>query len=81
MGFGHATKSFRVCFALASLKVQLVDFFPQRNFGIGICIFLEFSLFLFRLVDTSRLAILAVRPRGLPLANLLDIIKAESTYS
>ena len=67
-GFSHGIRSrdqiLQGLFCTGVLKVQLVDFLPQRNFGIGICIFLEFSLFLFRLVDTSRLAILAVRSMG-----------------
>ena len=81
MGFVHATKSFRVCFALASfLKVQLVDFLPQSNSGIGICIFLEFSLLLFRLVQCFKTGDFGGPADGLLLANLLVIIKAESTY-
>ena len=62
------------------LKVQLVDFLPQRNFGVGICIFLEFSLLLFRLVQCFKTGDFGGPAEGLLLANLLVIIKAESTY-
>ena len=62
------------------LKVQPVDFLPQGNFGIGICIFLEFSLLLFRLVQCFKTGDFGGPGDGLLLANLLVIIKAESTY-
>ena len=62
------------------LKVQLVDFLPQSNFGIGFCIFLEFSLLLFRLVQCFKTGDFGGPGDGLLLANLLVIIKAESTY-
>jgi len=54
-GFSHGIRScdqiLRGLFCTSVLKVQLVDLLPQRNFGIGICIFLEFSLLLFRFVQ------------------------------
>ena len=68
-------------FCTGVLKVQLVGFLPQRNFGIGICIFLEFSLLLFRLAQCSKTGDFGGPAEGLLLANLLVIIKAESTYS
>ena len=53
-GFSHGIRSrdqiLQGLFCTGVLKVQLVYFLPQRNFGIGICIFLEFRLLLFRLV-------------------------------
>ncbi len=67
-------------FCTGVLKVQLVDFLPQSNSGIGICIFLEFSLLLFRLVQCFKTGDFGGLGDGLLLANLLLIIKAESTY-
>ena len=83
-GFSHGIRSqdqiLQGLFCTGILKVQLVDFFPQRNFGIGICIFLEFSLLIFRLVQCFKTGDFGGPGDGLLLANLLVIIKAESTY-
>ena len=83
-GFSHGIRSrdqiLQGLFCTGVLKVQLVDFLPQRNFGIGICIFLEFSLLLFRLVQCFKTGDFGGPADGLLLANLLVIIKAESTY-
>ena len=84
-GFSHRIRScdqiLQGLFCTGVLKVQLVGFLPQRNFGIGICIFLEFSLLLFRLAQCSKTGDFGGPAEGLLLANLLVIIKAESTYS
>ena len=83
-GFSHGIRSrdqiLQGLFCTGVLKVQLVDFLPQRNFGIGICIFLEFSLLIFRLVQCFKNGDFGGPGDGLLLANLLVIIKAESTY-
>ena len=83
-GFSHGIRShdqiLQVFFCTGILKVQLADFLPQSNFGIGICIFLEFSLLLFRLVQCFKTGDFGGPGDGLLLANLLVIIKAESTY-
>ena len=83
-GFSHRIRSrdqiLQGLFCTGVLKVQLVYFLPQRNFGIGICIFLEFSLLLFRLVRYFKTGDFGGPADGLLLASLLFIIKAESTY-
>ena len=83
-GFSYGIRSreqiLQGLFCTGVLKVQLVYFLPQRNFGIGICIFLEFSLLLFRLVRYFKTGDFGGHADGLLLANLLVIIKAESTY-
>ena len=83
-GFSHGIRSrdqnYQGLFCTGVLKVQLVDFPPKHNFGIGICIFLEFSLLLFRLVQCFKTGDFGGPGDGLLLANLLVIIKAESTY-
>ena len=83
-GFSHGIRSqdqiLQGLFCTGILKVQPVDFLPQRNFGIGIRIFLEFSLFLFRLVRYFKTGDFGGTGDGLLLANLLVIIKEESTY-
>ena len=83
-GFSHGIRSrdqiLQGLFCTDVLKVQLVDFLSQGNFGIGICLFLEFSLLLFRLVQCFKTSDFGVPVDGLLLDNLLVIIKAESTY-
>ena len=83
-GFSHGIRTrdqiLQGLFCTGVLKVQLVDFLPQSNSGIGICIFLEFSLLLFRLVQCFKPGDFGGLGEGLLLANLLVTIKAESTY-
>ena len=83
-GFSHGIRSrdqiLQGLFCTGVLKVQLVDFLPKSNSGIGICIFLEFSLLLFRLGQCFKTGDFGGPADGLLLANLLVIIKAESTY-
>jgi len=82
--FSHGIRSrdqiIQGLFCTGVLKVQLLDFLPQRNLGIGFRIFLEFSLLLFRLFQCFKTGDFGGPVDELLLANLLVIIKAESSY-